>query len=79
VLNVGNQLAINMSNINFGIYENNPEARTRIKGWIAKAEKPMNKYNAALIQAIEEWTGNQASDYRLGSDTETEQEKIIDY
>lgn len=53
------------------IYNN---AKSIIRGWIARSEKPSNKYNNSLRRAVEDWSGVMAADYRDGSDTGSEKE-----
>ena len=40
-----------------------------IRGWIAKSERPQNKYNQSLRSAVEDWSGVTASDSRGAEDT----------
>jgi hypothetical protein len=49
-----------------------------IKGWIARSEKPSNKYNNSLRRSVEDF-GVEAADYRDGSDTGSEQEKLQEH
>ena len=44
-------------------------SREIIRSKIARAEKPINKYNVALLRSTEEYMGTLASDERSGEDT----------
>lgn len=39
------------------------------RSWIRASEKPTNKYNESLRQAVSEWTGEVSADSRGGEDT----------
>jgi hypothetical protein len=43
-------------------------SRSIIRSWVARSEKPSNKYNNSLRRAVEDF-GVVAADYRDGSDT----------
>ena len=49
-----------------------------IRNWITRSEKPSNKYNNSLRRSVEDF-GVEAADYRDGSDTGSEQEKLQEH
>jgi hypothetical protein len=53
-------------------------ARSIIRGWIGRSEKPHNKYNEGLRQAVGEWSGEVPADSRGGEDTGMEMESLIE-
>ena len=46
-----------------------------IRSWISKSEKPQNKYNSSLRNAVSDWSGIVPSDDRDGYDTGNEPER----
>lgn len=49
-------------------------SKSIIRGWVCSSEKPTNKYNESLRQAVAEWSGIAPSDGRGGEDTGMEME-----
>ena len=54
-------------------------AKSIIRGWIARSERPLQKYNESLRQAVADWSGIVPADGRGGEDCGTEQEKLIEH